>query len=187
MDTWLRIIGIIVCLVSPSLFAVEKIPKHLTQFTELELALLIQQPALAKFIQQQNQENIPLSVIKTLDKEWRQTRGLNYLMAELLRNQCALRLLDLELNYPFVMESFIADQQGALVCMTEKTSDYWQGDENIFIKAFAQGKGQIYYEDAHYDLSVGETVVQVSIPIRLQQQVVGVATFSISLDRWERR
>lgn len=187
MDIWLRIISIVLCLVSPSLFAIEKIPKHLTHFTELELALLIQQPRLAKFIQQQNQENIPLSVIKTLDQDWRQSHGLNYLMAELLRNQCALRLLELELSYPFIVESFVADRQGALVCMTEKTSDYWQGDEDIFIKAFAQGTGQIYYEDAHYDLSAADMVVQVSIPIRLQQQVVGVAIFSISLDRWERR
>lgn len=187
MGIWLRVIFIILCIFSPSLFAVEKIPKNLIQFTELELAAVIEKSNFVQFIQQQNQENMPLSLIKALDAEWQKSTGLNYFMTELLSNQCAFQLLELELTYRFIVESFIVDQQGALVCMTEKTSDYWQGDENIFIEAFAQGAGQIYYKDAHYDLSTAEMVVQVSIPVRLGQQLVGIAIFSISLDRWERR
>jgi hypothetical protein len=30
---------------------------------------------------------------------------------------------------PFLAEAFVMDNQGANVAMTDKTSDYWQGDE----------------------------------------------------------
>lgn len=62
----------------------------------------------------------------------------------------------------YYAEIFVIDYQGAIVVMTNKTSDYWQGDELKFEKAFNQGQGQVFVGD------VSGTTVQIPFWFRFQ-------------------
>lgn len=79
------------------------------------------------------------------------------------------------------------DEQGALVGLTHKTSDYWQGDEVKFTGSFNGGAGALHFGEVEYDDSVGEIVVQVSVPVLQGSRAIGAITLGISLDRWEYR
>lgn len=45
---------------------------------------------------------------------------------------------------PEYAEIFVMDNQGANVAMSDKTSDYWQGDEDKFVRSFAGGEGKVF-------------------------------------------
>ncbi|MFT6910604.1 MAG: hypothetical protein ACJAS1_007337 [Oleiphilaceae bacterium] len=49
-------------------------------------------------------------------------------MTLIMQSSAAKRLLELEKSQAYFFEVFLMDNQGANVAMTNKTSDYWQGD-----------------------------------------------------------
>lgn len=161
--------------------------KKLIEFTEKKLVKIAAHPTIVQTVVDRNLQAISLQNTKEIDQIWISTPGINRFMMDLLRNDCAFELLDFENRYPFIVESFVMDNQGALVCMTQKTTDYWQGDEAKFKQSYQKGIGAIYYGELEHDSSVGEIVKQISISIEAEKQVVGAIVFTISLDRWERR
>ena len=50
--------------------------------------------------------------------------------------------------------------------MTDKTSDYWQGDEAKFKKSFNGGAGAVFVDDVSFDKSSQTYSVQVSVPVK---------------------
>ena len=58
------------------------------------------------------------------------------------------------------------DNQGANVAMTDKTSDYWQGDEAKFKKSYHNGKGTVFVDEVEFDDSSQAYLVQVSVPVK---------------------
>jgi hypothetical protein len=78
------------------------------------------------------------------------------------------------------------DNQGANVCMSDKTSDYWQGDEAKFQKTFTGGAGSIFIDDVKFDKSSQTYVVQASLPIKEGNTAIGSITFSIDVDKFKK-
>ena len=76
------------------------------------------------------------------------------------------------------------DKQGNIVAESDKTSDYWQGDEDKFIKSFAQGKGAVFIDEPVFDESSERYVVQVSVPVLepVTKKAIGAVTVGIDLD-----
>jgi hypothetical protein len=62
-------------------------------------------------------------------------------------------------------EIFLTDKYGCNVAVTNKTTDFWQGDEDKFLKSFCGGKGKIYVGKAYYDRSTRLVLRHVSIPV----------------------
>ncbi len=71
------------------------------------------------------------------------------------------------------------DNQGALVCATEKTSDDWQGDEPKWIKAFNNGHGTTFIDRPRFDSSAHEYLAQISVPIIDAGKTIGVITAGV--------
>ena len=83
----------------------------------------------------------------------------------------------------FYAEIFVMDNKGANVCMTDKTSDYWQGDEAKFQKSYAGGSGAVFVDDVEFDESTQAYLVQVSVPVKDNGKVIGAITFGIDIDK----
>lgn len=164
-----------------------EVPRTLVRFAEETLVDFGRDPAVVAAVESQNARNRSLDRIKAIDEEWRETDGVTRFMLDLMSNECALRILNYEDTYGFIVETFVMDGLGANVAQSEKTSDYWQGDEAKFIESYAGGRGAIHYGDIEYDSSVGEVLIQVSVPVVDGERAIGAVTFGISLDRWERR
>ena len=71
---------------------------------------------------------------------------------------------------------FVADSRGALVCMSSRTSDYYQGDEEHFVRAWAGGAGGRFVAASHRDESMGLEMVHIAVPVRSGGRAVGVLT-----------
>ncbi|WP_198298209.1 PDC sensor domain-containing protein [Vibrio gazogenes] len=143
-------------------------------------------PVLIEAVEAQNKQKVSLDEIKKMDETWRNTSDVNDFMSSLMSNKAAKRLLELENSMPFLIELFLMDNQGANVAMTNKTSDYWQGDEDKFIQSFNGGQGKDYIGEVEYDDSVLSYLVQVSVPvIDPQGKTIGALTIGINLDEYE--
>ena len=174
-------------LAGPIYAQLDQIPQKLKSFTEDELVPIGRAEAVVSAVNEQNALNLAQSEIRSRDARWKQESGVNEFMFSLMTNRAAFRLLNVETRNGFIVESFVTDNQGALVSLTEVTSDYWQGDEAKFTEAYDGGEGSIRYGPIEFDGSAGEIVTQISVPVMSGGSAVGVAVFSISLDRWERR
>lgn len=108
-------------------------------------------PVLIKAIQQQNAQGMSLTDIQARDEIWRNTSDVDDFMQSMMSNAASKRLLELESSMPFLVELFLMDNQGANVAMTNKTSDYWQGDEAKFKESFKGGVGAVHVGDVEYD------------------------------------
>ena len=163
------------------------VPRTLIAFSEEVLVPFGRNAVVIGAVRAQNARGVSLDQIKSIDRDWIATEGVTRFMLNIMSNDCALALYNLQARYPFIVESFVTDNKGANVGLTAKTSDYWQGDEAKFTQVYRDGAGGVLYGDMEYDESSGEIVIQVSVPVMDGNRAVGTITFSISLDRWERR
>lgn len=137
--------------------------------------------ALIKEVAAQNQKAVPLAEIQKIDKEWmassRDTLDDRQKMLE--TNACATHLKELTGQLTDAAEAFVMDNQGALVCMTQKTSDYWQGDEPKWQESFLNGKGAVFVDKAVYDESSHDTLIHISVPVMNDQKAIGAICVGI--------
>jgi hypothetical protein len=134
-------------------------------------------------VQAQNQKRIAMEEILKMDRDWIRGSISPDFVKTLMENNCALKLKELVKEIPSSMEAFAMDDQGALVCITQKTSDYWQGDEPKWIDSFKGGTGQTVVSKREYDQSTKSTLLHVSVPIMDQQKAVGVLCVGINLTK----
>ncbi len=166
---------------------INEVPRTLVAFSEQELVKFGQSSGVVAAVKEQNSLGRSLDEIEQIDNQWRSAGGVTRFMLDLMSNDLALLLHNYEHTYGFIVETFVMDNKGGNVAQTERTSDYWQGDEAKFSESFNNGRGSIHYGDIEYDGSVDEIIVQVSVPVMDQNRAIGAITFGVSLDRWERR
>ncbi len=142
-------------------------------------------PAIVAAVKEQNAKGLTLSDIQSLDAKWQATSGLASFMLAYFDNAGADALGTLEKSAPYVMESFIMDNQGAIVAATNKTSDYWQGDEDKFTESFKGGAGAIHTGEVEFDDSAQAYLVQVSVPVMSEGKAIGAITIGVDVGTWE--
>jgi hypothetical protein len=131
----------------------------------------------------QNAEHLAMAEIERRDKEWMAGHA-EALVKQMLTGPCADRLRQLTATSPIYGETFVMDNQGALVCTNVKTSDYWQGDEAKWQKSFDGGKGAVFIDRPRMDESAKEHLAQISLPIHdAARHVVGAMTVGIKLEK----
>lgn len=144
-----------------------------------------QDPLIIAAVQQQNQSGLTLDAIKQRDQKWRTTEGVDAFMEAMMSSPAAKRLLEFEKSQPFYFEIFLMDNQGANVAMTNKTSDYWQGDETKWQASYNNGEGAVHFSEVEFDESAQDYLLQISVPVTDQEKVVGAMTIGINLDVFE--
>ncbi len=108
------------------------------------------------------------------------------LRSQLTNGACAGRLRALVADDPFIVEGFVADEKGAIVCATTETSDYWQGDEAKWRGPFKEGRA-VLVEDPALDLSSGTYAVQLSVPVSEGNRRLGSLTLTLKVPRGQVR
>jgi hypothetical protein len=112
--------------------------------------------------------------VKAIDEAWQRGEDPEGLATALGSNDCAQALQTLISANPGYAEAFVADNRGALVCMSQRTSDYWQGDEAKWARSYADGAGAVFISNTEHDDSTGLDVIHISVPVRAAGRVVGV-------------
>ena len=144
-----------------------------------------QDASLIAAVTEQNNSGLTIESIKLRDTEWRATDGLDDQMKAIMKSSAATRLLELEKTQPYFFEVFLMDNQGANVAMTNKTSDYWQGDEAKWQESFKGGVGAVHVGDIEFDESAQDYLVQISVPVMEAGKAIGAITIGVNLDLLE--
>jgi hypothetical protein len=140
--------------------------------------------AIIKAVKAQNKKGMTLFDIKNTDGAWRGLKeGKLAIMDELMSNDCAKAAQALLESRSYIMEIFVMDNQGANVCMTDKTGDYWQGDESKFVKAYNGGIGSIFVDgEIEVDEATRANITQVSVPVMSKGKAIGAMTIGVYVD-----
>jgi hypothetical protein len=147
-----------------------------------ELRRIASDPAVVREVKRQNAQRVPRDTLQKLDEEWSGTPALTPMKRKMVGNACARALYRHRDRLGRVAaEVLIMDNQGALVGATRRTSDYWQGDEAKWLKAFNGGRGGELREKPFFDDSSQAYVVQVSLPVKDGARAIGALTVSLSL------
>jgi hypothetical protein len=136
---------------------------------------------LVRAIKAKNAANETDAEIQRKDREWQLNPRLP-LRKELVQNACATRLTQILKEDPIVVEAFLMDAKGAVVCATQETSDYWQGDEAKWQKTFKEGK-KVLVDEPALDASTGTYAVQLSALISDSTGKIGALTLTLKIPR----
>ncbi len=158
--------------------------KKVYDLANVKLAQMGTAPEIVSSVIEHNKSGMSLDEIKNMDKKWVAAQGTTDVMAELMTSSCAKVLKQFQASAPYYAEIFVMGNQGAIVAMTDKTSDYWQGDEDKFQKSFNQGKGRVFVGDVEFDDSSNTFLVQVSVPVISKDKAIGAITFGINIEKF---
>jgi hypothetical protein len=81
---------------------------------------------------------------------------------------------------PDMVEIFVTDRKGLVVCQSAKTTDYYQADEQWWIDAYAEGKGRPHHGPLEFDRSANTYAVSIYVPVTEAGTVLGVAKGAIA-------
>lgn len=165
--------------------AAEKAPQKVIDLAKNTLVKYGTDASIVKAVKAENAKGKTLDQVKEQDKKWRGTPGIADFMKVLMESECGKYVQGIQKSNKYFAEIFVMDKLGANVAMTDKTSDYWQGDEDKFIKSYNGGKGGIHISDVEFDDSTQAYLVQVSVPVKDGAKIIGAITFGVDVDQVE--
>jgi predicted amidohydrolase len=162
--------------------AAEEVPNSLNaRLAEIEK--LGENPVIVAAVEARNSRGMSMDDIKKRDAEWMANKeGIDEGMREIMENDAAKALRTIEKSEPYYVEMFVVDNQGANVAMTNKTSDFWQGDEEKFTETFKGGQGEVFIAAPEFDDSANAYLIQVSVPVKSSGRTIGALTIGVNLD-----
>jgi hypothetical protein len=153
-----------------------------TAYARIAKAHAVAQDAqLVAFVAAKNAEPESLEEVHRKDAQWVASPSFP-LRQRLTQSECAARLRTLLHDDPIVVEGFLMDDQGALVCASVETTDYWQGEEAKWTRTFQEGKDPFVDEPA-LDASTNQYAIQLSVPVSRDQRRIGALTLTLRLPR----
>jgi hypothetical protein len=121
--------------------------------------------------------------VRRRDTAWMANPG-DPLRQAIVQAPCSARLRELVKDDPMVVEAFVMNDRGTLVCSVAETSDYWQGDEPKWQRTFVEGRDPFVDEPA-FDASTGKYAIQISVPVASAAKRIGAVTLTLKLKRQE--
>lgn len=146
-----------------------------------EIKAIAAKPEVIAAVKAQNAQGLSIDAIKAIDTKWIAASGDLPEGKAMMNSATSKALLAAEKAKPYFIESILTDNQGANVAISSMTSDYWQGDEPKFVKAYAEGKGADYVARAKKDESSGAVVSQVSVPVMDGGKAIGTLTIGVNV------
>lgn len=181
MQSLLSLSLLTACLGLP--LAAKEVPARVAELARGELAALAADPVIVAAVTAQNNQGATLSAIQAADTRWMATPGTADFMKAVIDSPAGHHLRAWRGKRGHVSEIILMDHLGANVAITEKTSDYWQGDEAKFTESFKAG-GTVFIDKMKFDDSTQTYSVQVSLPVRdADGKPIGVLCCGIDLEQ----
>ncbi len=159
-----------------------------------QLDTLIDREIVKLSVRSQNDKYGDLSQeeINQLDQQWRKERKADDkpLISATLSSPLSIYLSRFQgRSTGLFVEIFVMDNKGLNVGQSSITSDFWQGDEDKFIKTFNEGAGAVFIDKPEWDADLKIWRSQISKPITESdgKTLIGAITMEINLTELERR
>jgi hypothetical protein len=139
-----------------------------------------------------NHEGVQQAEIDKLDNAWKSEAKSDDqpLIAEILSSPLSSYLLYLQAKSAGLFtEIFITDKFGLNVGQSSVTSDYWQGDEDKFLKTFAVGPEAVFIDKPEYneDTKTWRAQVDFTVIDPATKAAIGAAIAEVNLTELQRR
>jgi len=123
-----------------------------------------------------------ISQILVIDKRWQTAPDNDIVIIGILNNDTASKLRDFQSKFPNHVELFLTNKYGANIAATNRTSDYYQADEDWWKKAYSLGKGKVYIGQPEFDESSQIFSINLAVPISYKGKVAGIlrSTFDVT-------
>ena len=112
--------------------------------------------------------------ILVIDKRWQSAPDNDIVILGVLNNDTASKLRDFQSKFPNHVELFLTNKYGANIAATNRTSDYYQADEDWWKVAYSLGKGKVYIGQPELDESSQTYSINLAVPISYQGKVAGI-------------
>lgn len=182
MKKFLVVVSAWLVIAAGSALAGQKAPQKVLDLVP-KLIKIGTDPVIVRAVNAQNAKSVSLDRIKEMDKTWMHTPGVNAFMKSLMTNACAKKIKGIQSSATYYSEIFVMDNKGANVCMTSKTSDYWQGDEAKWKRSYNNGSGGTDISDVKFDDSTQAYQVQISFPVKDGGKVIGAVTVGVNAEK----
>ncbi len=125
-----------------------------------------------------------VSVMTSLDKQWAAATENSPIIKQVLDNELSGELRELQERLPQYAELFLTDKYGAIIASTDRTSDYYQADEEWWQSAWNNNKGKVYISQSVFDESTGIYAIDIAIPIPAHNRsdFVGILRATININ-----
>ncbi len=127
---------------------------------------------------------LPPAQLNQLDMDWAKLDESNSPLALVLHHPLSHVLQQLAHADPRMNELMVTDRHGQLIAASDRTSDYYQADEEWWQKTYGGGKGKVYIERVVFDESSHSWTLNICLPILQDKKVVGVAKASMDVSQW---
>lgn len=121
--------------------------------------------------------------IDSLNKQWKNTSDINdpFIHAH-LTNPIAEFLKEQQNNFPEMYgEIFITNRFGAMIASTGKLTTLAHSQKYWWQAAYDDGNGRIFFDDRGFDESVEGYVLGIVVPIKYENQVIGILKSNINI------
>jgi len=142
--------------------------------------------AIVRAVREANETPRTMTEIEAIDAKWIETVGVDEFMRGIIDHPAAERLRELRASHPALREAILTDRLGANVASTNKTSDFYQGDEEKFREAFNDAKGGVYVGSIYRDESIQSYSVPIGVPVLDEGRVIGVLVITLSVEKLKR-
>jgi putative methionine-R-sulfoxide reductase with GAF domain len=125
--------------------------------------------------------------IEEKDSQWATASDYDALIRGVLANDLAFTAKRFkEINRQMFIEVFITDRYGANVAAADRTSNYYQADEDWWQAAYNGGQGAVYIGDIEYDANADVWGFNIAVPIFSQttNEVVGILRTTALFDQF---
>lgn len=160
--------------------AAETSTQKVTKYANSVLTQLAADPTIVKAVIVENAKGKTLDEIRKWDEKWMASEGITPFIKERMESPMGQHLVGIRDTQYFFKEIFLMDNQGAVIALSDKTSDYWQGDEKKFQRPFT--RNSVFVDDVSFDKSAKAFLAHVNVPVKDRGVVIGVITFGIDMD-----
>ncbi|MGE5374790.1 MAG: GAF domain-containing protein, partial [Bacteroidota bacterium] len=124
------------------------------------------------------------SYLANLDRQWIAAKDeTNPLIENALNNQTADTLREYQGRFPEFVEIFLTNKYGGNIASTNRTSDYYQADEDWWKSAWNNGMGGLYISLPQFDESTGLYAIDMALPVYAEpsSEIIGILRGTINV------
>ena len=179
----------VACLATAPAFASADYVSMIEKMVAAGLRAEIATPVVLSAIREQNAQHASLDQdgVDAMDLQWRAEikAGDGPMIQETMANAISDYLKDVQARHAgLVTEIFVMDYLGLNVGQSERTSDYWQGDEAKFQKSYGVGPDAVFVDEVEFDESTQTMQSQVSFTLTdpATGAAIGAVTVGVNVD-----
>ena len=164
----------------------EEFGEMVLEYAKTDLQSWITDPVIIYAIKEQNELRASVSdfKIRGMDKRWIDGGKYGDMVLEMLDRQASIITRDRrELSNGIITEIIVMDNRGMNVAISDRTSDFYQGDEAKYQETFLKGPDAVHVSELEFDESTQKIQTQVSLTVTDPEsgEPIGAVTLGIDL------